>query len=744
MELRDFLAILGRRKFLILGVGFGIFACWYWATLFREAPLYLATAKVLHTYFTPREYIFRTTTGKTIRQYISLADRLELAKSEEVAELARKYLREGAELREEARLPIRLQRYPEITLEYIMTNTQVSPPAKGKYAFYISARSEDPQLSVDLANSLAFALKATLKELVTVKLKGIIQAYKDRIKMLSEELIEKERALKEIKRELGFDPESRRLDQELARARDLKITLERDLIEKEGKLAGLLSMLEEAHKKSQKLQKGEGVSVDVKKTKRYMEIEAQILLQQARLFELRRKYKEDHPSVQEALRRIVYLLVRLDEEEKEAKRLLPRLLEEKKKELLAENEKYIKSLDKKIISQRKEMEAIRKSILAQKGRIKQLEEMLKVFNKKRDVYFSQLEEVRSTKARLGSEIKRKLALEEEYSLMPELLIVQSPAKDAIFEGKKSSSLIPFVILICLIVGIGLGYIAEYLDDRVKTAYDIKKYLNWQTIGVVPVVKTPEELLIKVGLKSPVFEIYGQIAAILGMISKKEGARTFSFISIAQQEGKSTIATNTAVAFARMGKDVVLVDADLRRPVLHRFLGIENTTGLSTYLSGRLGARIALREIGEEPIFEDENPQKPEDLLEALLKRTSVEKLSLIPSGPIPANPVELLESESMKELLLLLSQRFDFVILDSPPVEGAVDPLILSSITDRAILVVSCFTTRRYQLSWGKRMLEEIGARIAGVVLNRSRVKTRGYYYYYYGAKSYVERESGA
>jgi Mrp family chromosome partitioning ATPase len=81
------------------------------------------------------------------------------------------------------------------------------------------------------------------------------------------------------------------------------------------------------------------------------------------------------------------------------------------------------------------------------------------------------------------------------------------------------------------------------------------------------------------------------------------------------------------------------------------------------------------------------------------------------------------------------------LIFDSPPIEGAVDPLILAGIADRVILVVSCLSTRKYQVSWGKRMLDEVGAKTIGVVLNRSTVQTRGYYHYYYGTKSYVERE---
>jgi capsular exopolysaccharide synthesis family protein len=179
-----------------------------------------------------------------------------------------------------------------------------------------------------------------------------------------------------------------------------------------------------------------------------------------------------------------------------------------------------------------------------------------------------------------------------------------------------------------------------------------------------------------------------------------------------EEGKTATALNLAVVLAQLGRRVVLVDTDLRRPRLHRALGVENRRGVSTFLSGL------------------------EQDLGLLVTRTGVENLELIPSGPLPPNPSELLNSPVFSRMgHALLERGFDHVLFDSPPVLSVSDAVIVASVVDVGILVVRAARTPRQSVRLAAARLAQAAVAPLGVVLNYWCAETPGLYgsYQYYG-----------
>lgn len=206
--------------------------------------------------------------------------------------------------------------------------------------------------------------------------------------------------------------------------------------------------------------------------------------------------------------------------------------------------------------------------------------------------------------------------------------------------------------------------------------------------------------------SPIAEQYRTIRTNIQFASAAgQQIKTIVVTSSGPGEGKSTTAANIAVVFAKSGQRVLLVDADLRKPVVYKTFQLNNASGLSTALSS--SGSVA-----------DE------------IQRTPVENLSILPSGPKPPNPSELLSSPRMDQILAEARQLFDVVIFDMPPVVAVTDAQIMSSKTDGTLLVVRENTSRKESLNKAKKLLEMVQARVLGVVYNGAEhSKYAGYYY---------------
>src|SRR5690625_2699006 len=207
-------------------------------------------------------------------------------------------------------------------------------------------------------------------------------------------------------------------------------------------------------------------------------------------------------------------------------------------------------------------------------------------------------------------------------------------------------------------------------------------------------------------KSPGAEAFRTLRTNLQFAGLDNPIRSLLVTSAGPGEGKSTVASNLGVAVAQSGGKVIVIGADLRRPQLQNALLVSNTVGMTTVLTGNMTWQEALQP-------------------------TEVEGLSVLPSGPIPPNPAELLGSQRMKKLLEEMEQAVDLVIIDAPPIIAVTDAGILSRWSDGVLLVVSAGITPREIAKSAKEQLEQVGARILGDVVNRLSDDSSYYYYYY-------------
>ena len=263
----------------------------------------------------------------------------------------------------------------------------------------------------------------------------------------------------------------------------------------------------------------------------------------------------------------------------------------------------------------------------------------------------------------------------------------------------------------LIVGAGAAFLIEYLDDTLKSPADVEKGLGLTTLGTIARFggKSLEEKLITAQhSRSSVAEAYRILRTNLEFTAVDGDLRTILVTSPSPVEGKTVTAANLAVVMAQAGRSVILADADLRRPAVHRMFRVPNEAGLTTAL-----------------VRGDDIP------LTDLLQPTEVEGLRVLTSGPLPPNPAELLGSGQMARLVERLKDLADLVILDTAPALPVADPAILARVADAVLLVVDTGVTRRGMAQRATENLARAGANVAGVVLNRFSPRGSGYYYYY-------------
>lgn len=244
-------------------------------------------------------------------------------------------------------------------------------------------------------------------------------------------------------------------------------------------------------------------------------------------------------------------------------------------------------------------------------------------------------------------------------------------------------------------GVGLAFFLEYLDNTVKTSEEIEEHFNLTVLGSVEEVKDKEgavESSLVHSPLSPLAESYRLIRSALLLSSPGRAPRVILVTSMAPKEGKTVTTANLARILAESDKKVLIIDCDMRRPRMHSLFGLSSSHGLSNYLAGDTGQSL-VQDIAEENLY-------------------------LIPSGPIPPNPSELLNTSGMKRLVADMLESFDFILLDSPPVQSVTDSLALSSFADGTILVVRAGRTTYDVLDDGIKKLYEINTHILGFVLN--------------------------
>lgn len=261
------------------------------------------------------------------------------------------------------------------------------------------------------------------------------------------------------------------------------------------------------------------------------------------------------------------------------------------------------------------------------------------------------------------------------------------------------------IFIGLGSGVGLAYFIEYLDTSIKTADDVERWIELPVLGLIPQKVRP---LIEEGPDSEHAEGYRVLRTNMAFTDSggpRKGA--FAVLSGGAGEGKSTTAFNLAYICAQQGEKVLLVDADLRRPVQHTILGVSNRFGLTNVL---------LRDV---PV-------------EETIKTTSVPNLHFLPSGRLPRTSLGVLDPKRIRELVHSLKMKYDVVVFDTPPLVGISDSAVIAKEMDGVLLVVQYRKYPRDMIIRAKQMLDTLGVSQVGVVLNNINIMRDDYYYYYH------------
>ncbi len=317
---------------------------------------------------------------------------------------------------------------------------------------------------------------------------------------------------------------------------------------------------------------------------------------------------------------------------------------------------------------------------------------------------------------LQAGIKQEGVTEQSQSVniwvMKKAGLPEFPAKP----NKKRNLLLGMIL--GLFGGVGLAFFIEYLDNTVKEAQDLEDKFGLTVLGSIEEMRdknmTIESILTKKPL-SPVAESYRLIRSGLLLSSAERPPKTMLVTSMNAQEGKTATTANIARILAQGGSRVLIVDCDLRRPRMHDIFGVKSAIGLSSFLSGSTDQDI-VQKVLEENIF-------------------------FIPAGPIPPAPAELLGSTKMKRLLKELSEKYDFILLDSPPVQSVTDSLVLSQHVDGTIIVVRAGKTTYEDMESGMKKMHDVQTHFLGFVLNGMKKQDMGKYYY--GYSNYYAKEEG-
>lgn len=306
---------------------------------------------------------------------------------------------------------------------------------------------------------------------------------------------------------------------------------------------------------------------------------------------------------------------------------------------------------------------------------------------------------------------------------------------------KKKNVFIFALLIGICGGIGLIILLDWMDKTIKVPEEVEKLLKLPSLGFIPLVddtgdhynfgyayysqysetkKNPDdekkikeiELSNYLDPESIIAENYRNIRTSILLSTPDHHPRILSITSALPQEGKTATVINLAVSFTNMNKKVLVIDGDLRKSRVHKVFKTKNTAGLSSLLVGR-------------------------NKLSDVLINSEIRNLYFVPSGPVPPNPTELLNSITMKDLLHYVKEHFDFIFLDSPPMMGIMDPILIGNLSDGVILVAWSGKTHKKLIEKTRDEFNKYNIHLLGVILNKVDMRKNSYNYNYYTTDNY-------
>lgn len=719
MDLRDYLRIIkGRKNIIILSLFITIVT--YLSITLLKPTVYVATSTIM---VIKQPYLISSREMPIVSPLVSLEDQLQLMQEEETAKKVSQYLKDKYKVKV---MPGEVISSSSLSIveKSNLIRCQVRSPFQNKAIYIARAYAEISALENQrLAGEKFIASKNFLEE---------------QIRKYSDKMEKAEEALGDFNQKYGTID----YNEEILRMKERVSKQESDIQETDESAKGIERTIVQLNSKLYNISEFKKSKVFIPSPEKE-EMRRQLIILQKNLMDLQEHYTDEHPkikAVQEKIQKLkeeVKLKIIKISDNINLKTSGPItdkgiIQDEKQDENYQTQEAIISNplyehILKEIVTWEtdKIMSEVKRDILIslhQKEKEK-LKEMSSI----------QLEHTRlSRQAKSSERIWANLqdSLENlkvyEASSLGNLKIVGLSSKSGVVPPIGISFLM-FVVLIGLVLGIGVAVSIEYLDDRIKNSYDVKVYLNLPTLGVIPKIKSPDEVLInKLGLKHPVCEIYNKISFQLQSLCLENKVKKILITSPKSGDGKTSMLVNIGISLARAGEKVLLVDTDLRRPSLHSMLFLSNMVGVSNLLSGELEAEREILKIRDKKY-----DLSLEEMISEIIQPTDIEGLFVIPSGVIPPNPVEIFRRDKTKKLFSLLKDAADFILFDSPPALTVIDASVIGSLADGVILVIDTQTTIRKEVIETKKIFTLPKVNILGVILNNVLYEEESYYYYY-------------
>lgn len=547
-------------------------------------------------------------------------------------------------------------------------------PVKDSRIVNVSYTSSNPELAMLIANTVATAY---IEELLEMRMSSSRYAIEWMTKKVEEEkskLEDSEKALQEYMRANDIVT----LEDRVAIVPQKLSELGTQLLSAEAERKGHESVYGKIKEMKGNLDSMETLSA-VSSDPTVQSLRAQILKAEQNIWELQQKYGMKHPAMIRAMEDL-------------------NVLKKKRQEEIG---RVVASIRNQYDLAKTKEANLRNLLSETKGDALDL-------NEKFIQYGVLTREVETNRQLYDALIKRikEQSVTEEIQPVKVWIIEKAQKPKRPIKPKKTLNII-FGIAAGLMGGIGLAFFVEYLDNTIKSPEEAESKLGLPVLGMISFMKDKEKIedIVKKEPQSPFAESYKHIRTSILLSSPSMPPKNILVTSMAPEEGKTVTSVNLALTIAQSDYSVLLVDGDLRKPRIHKIFGLENSVGLSTCLAGAS---------------------------EVVIKDSGIKNLSILPSGPIPPNPSELIGSVKMRETMAILNERFDFIIWDSPPMLTVAETLILNRVVDGTLIVAWAGKTTYDTIRRGMKSLKDIGAHTIGLVINALDVRKSDYYYKYY------------
>jgi polysaccharide biosynthesis transport protein len=683
IHLRDYLKIVYKRRYTVLTFFAIVFIVVLIGTL-SSVSVYQAATKVLiekvepanfsmpYPYYMPYEPEFYETQYQLIRSKSVAQKVVKMLSLEKNYGLYFKDSKKNLSAEED-------QKKTDMLAGIISGGISVSPVKNSKIV-NISFVSTNPEFAAMVANTVA---KAYIEEILDMRMSSSRYSMEWMTKKAEEE---KEKVQK-----------SEQALQEYIKANDI-VTLQDKIAITPEKLSEFNTQLIKAETRRKELEglnnKVSNINLrdaetipNITSDPTIQSIRGQILKAEQNIEEFSKKYGKKHPS-----------MIKAEEDFK--------ILQQKKAQ---EIKRVIASIKNEYELARTQENVLRRTLASTKAEALNLSEKFVQYG----VLTREVETNRQLYDALIKKIKEQSVTEQVQTV--NVWVVEKAEKPSSPIKPRKSMNILLSILVGLFGGIGLAFFFDYLDNTIKGQEDAEMRLKVPVLGTVPLLETGNENIEDIILKEPqslYSESYKTIRTAILLSSPSVSPKNLLVTSMGPEEGKTVTSCNLAITIARSGYSVLLIDSDLRRPRIHSVFGLNNLSGLSTYLAG---ATSDINTVFKNPVT----------------------NLAIIPSGPIPPNPSELLGSNKMNELMKTLNERFDFIVWDSPPLMSVTDGLILSKIVDGTIVVVRSGKTTYDIVAKGLKLLgvqrdSVTNSHVLGLIINGFNMKNDNQYYYQY------------